>query len=198
MRSDEANKLIGKVNQFIVESFDEGHHSVYHLQRTVYWLQRLKPDADATLVIAALAHDLQRSEQSNPLLLGKEKVKILEQTFLDYHQQRGAEIIGAFLRECKADETFVRRVEELVRHHEVGGDPEQDLLKDADSLSYFETCIDFFIEQALPGWGMETVRKKIDWMYQRIGSETARRLAQPFYQATLARIDVLVEDATEE
>ena len=117
---------------------------------------------------------------------------------MDYHQQRGAEMIGTFLRDCEADGALVERVEDLVRHHEVGGNPEQDLLRDADSLSYFETCIDFFIEQALPGWGMETVRKKIEWMYNRIGSETARRLARPFYESTLARLDVLVEDTSEE
>jgi len=192
MRTAYENDLIQKVDRFVVSSFQEGHHSVYHLQRTAYWIEQLQPNADVGLVIAALTHDMQRSEQSNPLLLGKEKVKILEPDFLDYHQQRSAELIGDFLRSEDADSFLIERVKDLVRHHEVGGDADKNLLKDADSVSYFENCIDFFVETAVRGWGIDTVRKKIDWMYNRIDSNWARSLAQPHYELAVARLKEFV------
>ena len=32
-----------------------------HFDRTVYWLQQLRPDADGALLIAAISHDIERA-----------------------------------------------------------------------------------------------------------------------------------------
>ena len=63
----------------------------------------------------------------------------------------------------------------LVVRHEVGGDYRADLLKDADSISYFEVNLPFYHERE--GWE-ETKRRSI-WGYRRLsvrGREIAKSM----------------------
>jgi len=50
--------------------------------------------------------------------------------------------------------------------HEVGGDPRSDLLKDADSISYFEVNMPLYFQRE--GWD-ETKRRCI-WGYNRLSA----------------------------
>jgi hypothetical protein len=65
-----------------------------------------------------------------------------------------------------------------VCRHEVGGDPRSDLLKDADSLSFFDVNLPLYF--ARNGWG-ET-RRRCVWGYRRLSERMkpiVARLAYP-------------------
>ncbi len=106
-----------------------------HSKNTLNWLLRLKPDADEALQIAALGHDIERAVEER---------KVKRQDFEDYdafkqaHARNSASILRDLMLENGiGDPKFVGDVYTLVCRHEVGGDPRSDVLKDADSLSYF-------------------------------------------------------------
>ena len=178
------------VDRFVAASFadDPGRLNLRHLRRTLHWLLVLAPEADEGLQIAALAHDLQRAFRAGePEGAGG----FLDPVFLGHHQQRGGAIIADFLRQQGAGEELAERVRTLVSRHEEGGTDEQNLLRDADSVSFFENNCDYFLRVLAAGEGAAAVRAKFAWMYERIGSEPARRIARPWYEAALARLNGL-------
>ena len=133
--------MLDQVIEFVNESFSQGvmgAGSIPHFERALYWVKQLKPDADEAIQIAVYAHDIQRAfRTTNTEDTFKDK-EFNDPEFLEEHQKKGAEIITAFLRERGYKDLDVTRVYNMVRYHEEGGDRESDLVKDADSLSYFE------------------------------------------------------------
>ena len=123
------------------------------------WVLKLKPDASEELQIAALAHDIDRAVE--PTIM-----RLKGQSYYKYkaiHAKRSAEIIEHLMREFGYTGELVKRVKFLVENHEVGGDPETDVLRDADSISYFDYNINFYFSR----FGPETTKKKIRFMYRR-------------------------------
>lgn len=174
--------LLEKVREFVTESFTKAgkNQNIKHLERTVYWLQQLKPDADEAMLIAAISHDIERAfRQADMEELKKDGT--MSQGFLNTHSERGANIMVEFLKKCGADKELIAKVGKLITHHEEGGDEEQDLLKDADSISFFENNIPTFLTKAVAEIGKEEVRKKFDWMYDRITSPEARQVVKKWY-----------------
>ena len=54
--------LYKKVEQFVQESFIEANKiETKHAARTVFWVKKLYPEADQALLIAAIAHDIERA-----------------------------------------------------------------------------------------------------------------------------------------
>ena len=74
---------------------------------------------------------------------------------------------------------------EAIAAREKGGHDEQNLLKDADSLSFFQAEIDHFLNEQVQKTGIEFVRKKFEWMFQRIDSIQARKGARPLFDNLL-------------
>ena len=178
------------VDRFVAEAFadDDSGLNLRHLRRTLHWLLELDPGADEALQIAALAHDIQRAFRDGE---PAPRDGFLDPVFLGHHQERGGEIIADFLHREGADAAVAERVRTLVSRHEEGGSAEQDLLRDADSVSFFENNCDYFLRVLVPREGAEAVRAKFAWMFERIGSEPARRIARPWYEAALARLSAL-------
>ncbi len=54
----------------------------------------------------------------------------------------------------------------MVTLHEVGGDPRSDLLKDADSVSYFEVNIPLYYQRE----GQDETIRRCNWGYQRLSA----------------------------
>ena len=140
-----------------------------HSRNTLEWLFRLDPKADAALRIAALGHDIDRAVEAR---------KVRRAAFADYdsfkaaHASNGASILSEIMQECSVeDEALAREVHRLVCVHEVGGDPRSDLLKDADSLSYFDVNLPHYYQRH--PW--EETRQRCVWGYLRL-SERARSL----------------------
>ena len=132
-----------------------------HAENVLEWLLKLKPDADETLQIAALAHDIDRAD---------ERGKIQRADFNDYnlfkaaHANNSAKILKAILHECRVEQPIIDDACWLVERHEIGGDTRSDLLKDADSISYFKVNMPLYFQRE----GYEETLKRCIWGYQRL------------------------------
>jgi len=175
--------VLDQIKQFVSESFKKsiyGGGSMRHFERTVYWLKELKPDADESMLIAAYAHDIERAfrDAISQEDFFKDK-EFNDVDFLENHQAKGAKIISGFLEERNYPENDIERIYNMIKHHEEGGDVESDLIKDADSISYLENNAIKYTKWT-NDLGVDKVKRKIDWMYDRISSEKAKVLAAPF------------------
>ncbi len=132
-----------------------------HAENVLKWLLKLKPDADEALQIAALAHDIDRAD---------ERGKVQQADFNDYnefkaaHSRNSAKVLKEVLHECQLEQSIINEACQLVEHHEIGGDPRSDLLKDADSISYFEVNIPLYFQRE----GYEETLKRCIWGYRRL------------------------------
>ena len=140
-----------------------------HSKNTLDWLLKLKPDADEALQIAALGHDIERAIDQRKVR--REDFEHYDQ-FKAAHAHNSAEILKEVMLNCGVEETLMEQVYDLVNRHEVGGDERSDLLKDADSISYFEVNLPHYYNRH--GWD-ETKRRCL-WGYKRL-SEKTRTLA---------------------
>lgn len=185
--------LYDKAEKFVIDSFTKaGHeHSIKHFERTVYWIKQLKPDADEALQISAVAHDIERAFREKKMWdMQKEKSGgYTDKEFLRAHEEKSASLIGDFLKENGASQEFIDRVKMLVSRHEEGGNEDQDLLKDADSVSFFENNIPLFLTEKLADVGKEKVRVKFDWMFNRISSDKAKEICKHWYEKALTDLE---------
>ena len=142
-----------------------------HSKNTLDWLLKLKPDVDEALQIAALGHDIERAINQR---------KVRREDFEDYdqfkaaHAHNSAEILKEVMLNCGVEETLMEQVYDLVNRHEVGGDERSDLLKDADSISYFEVNLPHYYNRH--GWD-ETKRRCL-WGYKRLSEKMKTRAAK--------------------
>jgi len=153
-----------------------------HFERTVYWLLQLKPDADEAMQAAAYGHDIGRAFAPDRLPLYVRGMKIVDPRYVRKHEELSGNKIYEFLISCGAEKKFAMRVKNMVSHHESGGDEESNLIKDADSISYFENNAGIHLGWIEKGIGKVQVREKYDFMLDRITLEKARRIARPFYK----------------
>ena len=177
--------MLNKVNEFVTESFGKEN---LHLTRTLYWIEKMKSDASEELRIAASSHDIERAFQSEAD--SSKKFNYNWGEAMEKHQVESGIIMFDFLLKAGYDPKKAERVRELVSKHEVGGDAEQNLLKDADSLSWLEISVPRhvnFIEEK--GLEKEELKKKIDFMYNRITSEKAKEIAGSFYENAINLLD---------
>ena len=141
-----------------------------HADNTLEWLLRLDPDAGEALQLAALAHDIDRAI---------EDVKVRRADFDNYdafkaaHASHGAEQLRPILTACGVAQDIVDEACRLLEVHEVGGDPDSDVLKDADSISYFDVNLPLYYQRE--GWA-ESKRRSL-WGYRRL-SARARKIVE--------------------
>ncbi len=156
-----------------------------HADNTLEWLLRLEPHADDALQLAALAHDIDRAI---------EETKVKRADFDDYdafkaaHARNGAEILRPILTACGVERDTVDEACRLVEIHEVGGDSRSDLLKDADSISYFDVNLPLYYQRE--GWN-ETKRRS-SWGYRRL-SPTAKEIVKHIVHEEEAPVRLLRE-----
>ncbi len=179
--------LYKKVEQFVQESSSKPDR---HALRTVFWIKELYSQADKAMLIAAIAHDIERAFKKDKLDgIRCNKKGFLDEKHIKYHQEKGAEIIGDFLKKQKAEDDLVNKVKMLVSKHEVGGSKEQNILKDADSISFFENNVDYFVEKLSIKVGKKEVRDKFNWMFERITSSKAKEIARVWYEDGMKRLE---------
>jgi hypothetical protein len=160
-----------------------------HLLRARDWLLELRPEASEALVLAALTHDMERHFPGGPVY-DPGTTPPYDEAYRKAHSERSAGIVGDWLREEGADEAVAQEVERLIRLHEIGGDPDANLLQAADSISFLETN-----QELVLGWvkdgqcSRERAKAQHELMYERIRVPRAKELARPFYERALARID---------
>jgi hypothetical protein len=142
-----------------------------HAENTLAWVLKLTPKADNALKLAALGHDIDRAIETRRVR------KDLFQSFDEFkaaHASNSAEILRSILEECGVEEPIRLEVCRLVSLHETGGDEKSDILKNADSLSYFQNNLPLYF--ARNGW-METKRRSL-WGYARLSPELRRIVGQ--------------------
>lgn len=176
--------LYAETRKFVEESFlKKGKKNMLHYLRTVFWVKELYPKADESLIVAAVAHDIERAFREDSFDFAKNcKDGFLDREHLRLHQEKGAKIIADFLVKNGADKKLIKKVSGLIAKHEVGGNKEQNILKDADSVSFFENNVGHFIEKDAARVGKEKVRQKFDWMYDRITFSKAKKIVRPWYE----------------
>ena len=141
-----------------------------HAKDTLSWVLRLEPSAGPALQLAALGHDIDRAVKER---------KVSRADFQDYdtfkaaHARNGAAILLDILETCGVTPVIAAEAGRLVTLHEVGGDPHADLLKDADSISYFKVNLPFYFQRE--GW--EEAKRRSVWGYRRL-SPAVRRVAR--------------------
>lgn len=145
-----------------------------HSKSTKKWVLNLKPDADEALQIAALAHDIERGFSTPEEDKAKEDFSRYEELKME-HSKRSADIICDILKKYDFEDSFIKRVRYLVEHHEFGGDEDSDLLKDADSISFFEENLKGYFKK----FGEEKTISKIKFMFDRM-SERAKEIVKKF------------------
>lgn len=141
-----------------------------HAENTLDWLLRLKPDADDVLQIAALGHDIERAIEAR---------KVKQADFADYdgfkaaHARNSAEILKEIMEDCGVPQDLASEVYSLVCRHETGGHPHDDLIKDADSISFFEVNLPLYYKRH----SRKEVLQRCVWGYRRL-SERMQQVAQ--------------------
>ncbi len=146
-----------------------------HADNTLEWLLRLEPDAGDALQLAALAHDIDRAIEG---------IKVKRADFDDYdafkaaHARHGAEILRPILDSCGVARDIVDAACRLVEDHEVGGDPSSDLLKDADSISYFDVNLPLYYQRE--GW--QETKRRSSWGYRRLSARAKELVNKTCYQ----------------
>ena len=139
-----------------------------HAELTLEWVLKLKPDADEALQIAAISHDIDRGATG---ITGKDiKGAMGYSEYKKQHAIRSDEFICEILERREYPKGVVNKVKNLVEAHEVGGEYESDILKDADSIAYFEYNIPEYLKRN----GEEWTKEKIKFMYKRMSPEAKR------------------------
>lgn len=178
---------IDAAKQWVIEKYP---YNSFHLLKSLEWLDRIAPQSEPTIRMATLTHDMERAFPG-PDQPVAERGRMNDPEYYKVHAERSARIVGAWLREQGVNAKDVKRVEELIRGHEVGGSPEANLVQAADSLSFLETNIDLFLEMARSGrrtW--EEVEGKFDETFERIRVSEAKILAGPMYANARERLNL--------
>ena len=141
-----------------------------HSKLTLKWVLKLKPDADDALKIAALGHDIDRAIENR---------RVKKEDYNDYdrykkeHAIESAKIITELLKKYKCNRNIVKKVRYLIENHEAGGTSEANILRDADSLTFFNFDISYYLKDR----GVEKTKDKIKFMYDRL-SKKAKNLVK--------------------
>ncbi len=147
----------------------------HHAENTFEWLLKLDPRADDALQIAALAHDIDRAVEAR---------KVRRSDFDDYnsfkaaHARNGALILREILGKCAVAISVTEESCRLVELHEIGGDPRSDLLRDVDSISFFEVNMPLYYQRE--GW--EETKRRCIWGYGRLSARMKEFAKKIIYQ----------------
>ncbi|MFC1485899.1 DUF4202 family protein [Candidatus Latescibacterota bacterium] len=153
---------------------------VFHSINTLEWVLKLSPDADTdpALQFAALGHDIERGFEDRCVHAS------LYNTFDEYKQAHAlncAEILVEILEEYGVEQYIIDDVAHLVANHEVGGDEREELLKNADTLSFFHVSLPLYYDRR----GSEITKKRCVWGFKKL---------PPDLQEIVKKIDYPDED----
>lgn len=168
-----------------VIALSEVPEDLIHSKNTKEWLLRLKPDADIALQIAALGHDIERSIKDR---------KVNRDDYADYnefkkaHSLNSAKILQEILSKYNINEIIIDKITYLVKRHEFGGNPEVNILREADSISFFDVNLPFYFQRS----SKEEIAFRIKWGYKRL-SENSRAIVKCF-RYDIAKLDLLFQN----
>jgi len=185
MSDEPVEKLKRRIEEMLVRSLfpEEPFHSI----NTLEWVLRLMPGADEALQIAALGHDIERAD-------GERRVQAAGyNTYKQYkeaHARNSAQILSELMEEAGIHERLTDDVARLVAHHEFGGNEREEVLKNADTISFFQVCLPLYYDRN----GAGRTRKRLVWGYRKLPPEL-RRLVNDMELMDL-RLEELVREST--
>jgi HD domain len=182
------NGLLAQARAWVKE---KGEKIANHLLKTEEWLVRIDPSASEAARLAAMTHDMERA------FPGEDSPKVdpskgpADPEYNTAHQERSARIVRSYLESQGVSVDLAEQVGRLIQFHEYGGWPEANYVQAADSLSFLEVNVDYFIGRiGAPDsdWTEKYVGDKFTWMYERIQVEKARDQALPLYEEAMRKL----------
>ena len=158
----------------------------FHAINTVEWLEKLVPDADANLCLAALGHDIERSCEDRRVLSTE------YDSFDDYklaHARNSAEILTEIMADAGMTAEDAADIADLVANHETGGGSRSDVLMNADMLSFFAVCLPLYYDRN----GPETTRRRAVWAFKKLPEELRGMVTE--MENPDPELDALIRDA---
>ena len=146
-----------------------------HSKNTLEWLLKLRPDADEALKIAALGHDIERAIEERKAK--REWYKSYDE-FKDAHASNSAKILAEIMKDCKINRKLANDIFFLVGHHETGGTDDADVLRDADTISFFQVNLPYYFVRN----GVKETKKRFRWGYRKLPENLKRVVAEFDYQ----------------
>jgi len=158
-----------RIAEMIVRSSfpEEPFHSV----NTLEWVFRLRPGADHALQIAALGHDIERACEDRRV--SAKGYDTFEQ-FKEAHALTSAQVISEIMEEIGVEQGLIDDVARLVAHHESGGNEREEVLKNADTLSFFQVCLPLYFDRH----GPDRTRKRMVWGFRKLPETLRREVAE--------------------
>jgi len=153
------------IKEQILELLKNNSEEDKHAKDTLKWLLILDKNADQIQQICALGHDIERGitpwKTKDFNFTEEEKKK-----FRDEHSKRSANIITAILKKENFNSEDIQRAENIILKHEFGGNEQENLMRDSDSLANFEWCDDAYGVE-----NIENLKKTFGGMYKRMSPE---------------------------
>ena len=104
------------------------------------------------------------------------------------HANNSAKILKDILHQYQVEQSIVDEACRLVQQHEIGGDPRSDLLRDADSISYFEVNMSLYFQRE----GYEETLRRCIWGYHRL-SPRMEQICRNMTYSTRSLIKIMNE-----
>ncbi len=145
-----------------------------HSKNTLEWLLKLKPDADEALKVAALGHDIERAIEER---------KVRREDFSSFHEFKkahalnSARIMAEIMEECTIGKKLIDDIFSLVAHHETGGDEMAEVLKEADTISYFDVNLPLYYARH----SVEETKRRALWGYKKLSANLKEVVAKMNY-----------------
>lgn len=146
-----------------------------HSKNTLKWLLKLDPDADEALRIAALGHDIERAVEERKV---RRKDYESYNEFKEAHALKSAEILREIMDECRSSRKLTEDVYDLICIHETGGDDRANLLRNADSISFFDVNLPFYFIRN----GVEETKERYLWGYKKLPDDLKAIVADFNYE----------------
>ena len=172
IKMDNINCVKKKIEEIIKES--PVPEDLIHSRNTLKWLLRLDPDADEALKIAALGHDVERAIQGRKVK--REDFKNYDE-FKNAHASNSAKVMTEIMKECSISKRLADDIFSLVRCHETGNTKRIDILRDADSISFFDVNLPHYFIRNSP----EETKRRCLWGYKRLSNRLKSIVAEFVY-----------------
>ena len=178
--------LFQKAKQFMTNAFKKAGDEIgiKHHQRVTYWVKKLKPDASEILLTAAIMHDIERA------IYGDWKAGSIDFDKIKKHQDLCALEAGKFLGKEGVNKDNIDKIKDLISHHQEGGNKEQNILCDADAITYFENnTLRHARTYREKGRTREEVKDIIDYNFNRISSDKAKEIVRGWYEEAIEELN---------
>ena len=146
-----------------------------HSKNTLEWLLKLEVNIDEGLKIAALGHDIERAIKIRKVK--REDYKNYDE-FKNAHALNSAKILAEIMGKCNMDKKLSDDILFLVRHHEVGGEKRVNLLKYADTISFFHVNLQYYFTRN----SIEETKKRCLWGIKKLPNKLKRIVLGLDYQ----------------